>query len=97
MLVVKNLPANAEDLRDVGLIPGLGISLGGGYGNPFQHSCLENSMSLVGYVHRVAKSWTHLKELRRMHTLGAKHHFRFKGYINKVEKQNSYLLDHLHT
>jgi len=31
--VVKNLPANAGDIRDVGLIPGLGISLGGGLGN----------------------------------------------------------------
>ena len=33
-LVVKNLPANAGDIRDVGLIPGLGRSLGGGHGNP---------------------------------------------------------------
>ena len=40
-LVVKNLPGNAGDL---GLIPGLGRSLGEGHGNPFQYSCLENSM-----------------------------------------------------
>ena len=43
-LVVKNLSANAEDLRDVGSIPGSGRSLGGGNGNPFQYSCLESPM-----------------------------------------------------
>ena len=37
--VVKNPPANAED---VGLIPRLGRCPGGGHGNPLQHSCLEN-------------------------------------------------------
>ena len=41
-LVVKNLPANAGDLRDVGLISGSGKSSGGGHGNPLQYSCLEN-------------------------------------------------------
>ena len=51
-LVVKNLPANAGDLRDLGSIPGLGKSPGGGLGNPLQYSCLEKShgkRSLVGY------------------------------------------------
>ena len=43
MLEVKNLPANAGDIRDVGSIPGLGRSTGGGNGNPLQYSCLENS------------------------------------------------------
>ena len=43
-LVVKNLPANAEDVRDVGLIPGSGRSSRGGHGNPLQYSCLENPM-----------------------------------------------------
>ena len=42
--VVKNLPANAGDIRDSGLIPGLGRSPGGGNGNLFQYSCLENSV-----------------------------------------------------
>ena len=42
-LVVKNLPANAGDIRDVGSIPGSGRSPGEGNGNPFQYSCLENS------------------------------------------------------
>jgi len=43
-IVVKNLPANAGDTRDAGLIPELGRSLGIGNDNPFQCSCLENSM-----------------------------------------------------
>ena len=45
VLVVKNLPANAGDLRDAGLIPETGRSLGEGYGDPLQYSCLENSMA----------------------------------------------------
>ena len=50
-LVVKNLPANAGDIRDVGSIPGSERSPGGGHGNPLQYSCLENQhgQSLVGY------------------------------------------------
>ena len=43
-LVVKNLPANAGDSRDMGLIPGLGRSSGVGNGNPLKYSCLENPM-----------------------------------------------------
>ena len=43
-LVVKNMPANVGDVRDTGLIPGLGRSPGGGHGNPLQCSCLENPM-----------------------------------------------------
>ena len=42
--MVKNLPANAGDIRDEGLIPGLGRSPGEGHGNPLQYSCLENPM-----------------------------------------------------
>ena len=52
VLVVKNLPANAVDLRDTGSIPGLERSPGGGHGNPPQYSCLENphgQRSLVSY------------------------------------------------
>ena len=43
-LVVKNLPANAGHVRDVGSIPGSGRSSGRGHGNPLQYSCLENPM-----------------------------------------------------
>ena len=39
VLVVKNPPTNAGDIRDEGLIPGSGRCPGGGQGNPFQHSC----------------------------------------------------------
>ena len=42
--MVKSLLANAGDVRDVGLIRGLGRSPGEGNGNPLQHSCLENPM-----------------------------------------------------
>ena len=48
----KNPPANAGDIRDVGLICGSGRSPGGGLGNPSQYSCLENphgQRSLEGY------------------------------------------------
>ena len=43
-LVVKNLPGNAEDVRDTSSIPGSGRSPGRGQGNPLQYSCLENLM-----------------------------------------------------
>ena len=40
-LVVKDPPASAGGIRDVGSIPGSGRSPGGGHGNPLQYSCLE--------------------------------------------------------
>ena len=42
--MVKNPPANAGDVRDMGLIPGLGRSPGGGHSNSLQYSSLENPM-----------------------------------------------------
>ena len=57
--MVKNLPANAGDIRDAGSIPGSGRSPGGGNGNPHQYSCLENPMDRGAWwaiVHEVAKS-----------------------------------------
>ena len=59
--VVKNPPAHAGGARDVGLIPGLGRSPGGGNGNPLSYSCLENfteSGAWRGIIHGVAKSQT---------------------------------------
>ena len=59
--VVKNLQANAGDVRDVDSIPGLGRSPGGGNGIPLQYSCLENSMDRGAWwtrVHGVSKSQT---------------------------------------
>ena len=66
LLVVKNSPANAGDIRDTGLIPGLGRSPRGGFSNPLQFSCLENPTNRGAWlatVHGVAKSWTQLKWL----------------------------------
>ena len=68
--MVKNPPANAGDIRDMSSVPGLGRSPGGGHGNPFQYSCLENSMDRRAWqaiVHRITKSRTRLKQLS-MHT-----------------------------
>ena len=62
--MVKNLPANAGDERDVVSIPGLGKFPGEGHGNPLQCSCLENPMDRGAWwatVHRVSKSQTRLK------------------------------------
>ena len=64
--MVKNLPANAGDTREVCLIPESERSLGKGNGNPLQYSCLGNSMDRgVGWaaVHGVAKSQTRLSDL----------------------------------
>ena len=58
--MVKNLPANAGDAGDTGSIPGSGRSPKGENGNPFQYSCMENSMDRG--VHGVAKSWTRLSD-----------------------------------
>ena len=44
VVVVENPPANAGDIRNTGLIPGLGRSPGGGNGSLLQYSCLENPM-----------------------------------------------------
>ena len=64
--MVKNLPANAGDIKDMGSIPGSGRSPGKGNGNPLQYCCLENPMDRGAWqatVHGVAKSWTGLKRL----------------------------------
>ena len=59
VVVVKSLPVNTGDIKDVGLIPGSGRSPGGGHGNPLQYSCLENPMDRAAYkaaFHKVTKS-----------------------------------------
>ena len=53
--VVMNLPANARDTGDAGLIPGLGRSPGGGKGNPLQSSCLKNPMDRGAWQETVQK------------------------------------------
>ena len=77
-LVVKNLPVNAGDIRDMGSIPRLGRSPGGGNGNPLQYSCLENSMDRGTWwatVHGVTKSWTRLSD------------FTFSFHFHALEKE----------
>ena len=61
----KESTCSTGDIGNMGLIPGLGRSPGGGHGNPLQYSCLENPMDRVTWqatVHRVTKSWTQLKQ-----------------------------------
>ena len=65
-LVVKKLPANVGDIRDIGSIPGSGRSPGEGHGNPLWYSYLENPMDRGAWwatVHGVTQSWTQLKRL----------------------------------
>ena len=57
--MVKNLPANAGDIRDAGLFPGSGRSPEGGHGNPLHCSCLENPVDRGAgraTIHNVAES-----------------------------------------
>jgi len=64
-MVLKNMLANAGNIRDVGLIPGLGRFPGGRHGNPLRYSCLENPMDRGAWwatVYGVAKSWTRLSD-----------------------------------
>ena len=78
-LEVKNQPASAWDVRDMGSIPGSGRSPGGGDGNPLQYSCLENPMERGDWwvpEHSVAQSQTQLKWLST-HALGKIYPFQF--------------------
>ena len=61
VLMAKNPPANAGDIRDSGPIPGLGRSPAEGHGNPLQYSCLENPVDRGAWwapVHGVTESDT---------------------------------------
>ena len=64
LLVVKNLPANAGDIRDVGSIPGSGRFPEEGNGNPLQYSCYDNPMERGAWptAYGVAKSRTRLSD-----------------------------------
>ena len=66
VLVIKNLPANAGDIRDVGSVSGWGKFPAGEHGDSHQYSCLENCMDRGAWratFHRVAKSLIRLKQL----------------------------------
>ena len=69
--MVKNPPANAEDIRDTSLIPESGKSPGGGHGNPLQCSCLENPMDREARwatVHRSKRDGRDCSDLVYTHT-----------------------------
>ena len=69
--MVKNIPANSGDTRDVDSISGSGRSPGEGNGDPFQHSCLENSMDRGAWqttVHGVPNSQILLSGWSHTHT-----------------------------
>ena len=77
-VVVKNPSANVGDTRDMDSFPGSGKSLGVGNSNPFQYSCLENSMNSGAWwavVQGVTKSQTQLS--MHMHTSAMPHKVRF--------------------
>ena len=81
--MVKNLPASAGDMRDVGSIPGLERPLGRGHGHPRQCSCLENPMDRGAWqaaaVHGVAESQTQLKRHSMQHAPCSRHLVRPRG------------------
>ena len=65
MLVIRNVPANAANVKDTSSIPGWGRAPGNGNGNLLQYYCLENPMDRGAWWATVyeAKSWTGLKRL----------------------------------
>ena len=101
-LVVKNLPVNAEYLKDEGLIPGSGRSPGGEHGNPLQYSCLENPIDRGAWqaiVHRAAKTWTRLKllsmQLHRQEFWYCNNRAKYKSMVLKVCAPNQEHQQHL--
>ena len=93
VLGVKNLPANAGDLRDAGSIPGLGRSPGGGSGSPLWYSLLENPMDRGAWrvtVHRLAKSRTQLKRLSTHVRMGERWRNLMGNRNNKKKNPSAY-------
>ena len=73
--MVKNPPANVGNVRDMGLIRGLGRSPGGGNGNSLEYSCLENSMGRGAWwaaVRGVSKSREQLSDYTYLLTYNIK-------------------------
>ena len=93
-----NLPTSARGVRDMGSIPGSGSSPEGEGGNPFQYSCLENSMDGGAWwttVHGVAKSQTRLSDFTSLQSLVAQtvknlpaiQETRFHPWVRKIPLQ----------
>ena len=96
VLVVKNTPASAREIRDAGSIPGLGRASGEGHVNTLQYSRLENPLDRGAWratVHRVAKSQIQWKPLSThailKQSVNCKFlcniHFHYQDYINPVK------------
>ena len=78
VLAIKNPPASAGDVRDMGSTPGLERSPGGGHGNPLQYSCLENPTDRQTWqatVHGVTESHIQLKRPSTQHPRYKEHKF----------------------
>ena len=88
--MVKNLPANAQDTRDEGLIPGSGRSLGVGRGNPLQYSCLGDPMDRGTWwatVHWITNSPLDHKLLDTVHL----------GHLHARVRTHTHIHTHTHT
>ena len=93
--MIKNLPANAGDAADMGLIPGSGRSPGGGHGNPLHYSCLENPMDRGAWraaVHGVAESWTCLRKLSTLYELSKTTPVKSLNHIPTTHISNKFYL-----
>ena len=94
-LVVKNLPASAGDIRDAGLIPGLGRSPGGGHSNPLRYSCLENPMDRGSWwatVHGVARELDMTEHTLNTHTSTHTHWNHFVVHLERTQDCKSAIL-----
>ena len=90
VIVVKNPPANAGDVKVVSSIPRSRRSPGGGHGNPLQYFCLRNPMDRGDWwatVNRVTKSWTGLKRLSILRKRGKENSAQVKSLFQN-EKGN---------
>ena len=86
--MIKNPPANAEDIRDGSSVPELGRSPGGGHDNPLQYSCLENPMdrgALWATVqgHKESDKTEAISHTLRQHIKKQKHHFADKAQYSQ--------------
>ena len=82
--VVKNLPANTGDARDLGLNRGLGRSPGAGNGNSLQYSCLENPMERGAWW--APRSWTRLSTHTHMHIVHLPYIILYSNYTSIKKK-----------
>ena len=91
LLAVKNLPANAGDIRGADSVPGPGGSPGGGHGNPLQYSCLENSLDREAWWAAVQGVTLSQMQLKRLSTHICNYHEKFNsGYYYLSHSRSKY-------